>query len=190
MIQNNSELKTETQIRPGKLYWITGLSGAGKSTLARPLVDRLRLVGRATVYLDGDIMRNVFGSSGYTREERLDLAWRYSRLSQELTTQGLDVVCATISLFHEIQAWNRKQIPEYIEVLLDTPFEILQKRNPKKLYSRAFAGEISDVVGVDILPEWPKTPDLILTYQSKQSQEESFETFLCKLRELESLQKR
>lgn len=63
------------------------------------------------VYLDGDVLREVFGNNqDYSRQGRLNLAWRYSHLCHMLVVQGLTVVCATISLFHEIQAWNRKHL--------------------------------------------------------------------------------
>ncbi|PIQ27994.1 adenylyl-sulfate kinase [bacterium (Candidatus Blackallbacteria) CG17_big_fil_post_rev_8_21_14_2_50_48_46] len=158
-----------------KVYWLTGLAGSGKSTLGKQLWQTLRSAGQATVYLDGDVLREVFGKTkGYSRAERLELAWRYSHMCHMLSIQGLNVVCATISLFHEVQAWNRKNLPGYIEIFLDTPFEILQERDQKSLYSKALAGEIKEVVGVDIEPEWPQKPDIHLVYQPGLSPEECF----------------
>lgn len=112
-------------------YWITGLSGAGKSTLARMLVEHLRNCGRTVVFLDGDDMRAVMGrTNAHTRDERLDLALSYGRLGKLIASQGIDVVIATISLFHEVHEWNRKNLPGYVEIYLDVPLEELKRRDP------------------------------------------------------------
>ena len=42
------------------------------------------------------------------------------------------------------------------------PFETLVARDPKGLYKQALAGEISDVVGVDIDFAPPEFPDLVV----------------------------
>jgi len=163
------------------VYWITGLAGSGKSTLGRQLFQFFRVQGKAVVYLDGDVLREVFGKSGYSRIERLDLAWRYSHLSHMLAIQGVNVVCATISLFHEVQAWNREHLPGYTEIFLNVPFEILLERNPKQLYSRGLSGEIQNVVGIDIEPEWPLNPDLVLAVSPEISAEALFQKCLLDL---------
>ncbi len=165
----------------GKVYWLTGLAGSGKSSLGQSLFQYFRDQDCASVYLDGDVLREVFGNSGYTRSERLDLAWRYSHLCQMLAVQGICVVCATISLFHEVQTWNRLHLPHYTEILLKPSFEVLLQRNPKQLYSRALAGEIQNVVGVDIEPEWPHNPDLVLEISAAISAEALFQKCLLDL---------
>ncbi len=170
-----------SQNHSGRVYWLTGLAGSGKSTLGRQLFQFFRDQGKAGVYLDGDVLREVFGKSGYSRAERLDLAWRYSHLSHMLAVQGINVVCATISLFHEVQAWNRQHLPNYTEIVLKPPFEVLLERNPKQLYSRALAGEIQNVVGVDIEPEWPLNPELSLAENPEISAEALFQKCLLDL---------
>lgn len=143
----------------GKVFWITGLAGSGKSTLARNLKDKFE--GK-TIVLDGDHLRLIFGNDiGYTREERLISAYRNARLCKFLSDEGLNVICPTISLFHEVQEWNRNNIPGYIEIFLDIDMSEIIKRDQKSLYSKALAGEIKNVVGIDIKPEYPKNPDYV-----------------------------
>ncbi len=165
----------------GRVYWLTGLAGSGKSTLGQSLCQYFRDQQCASVYLDGDVLREVFGNGGYSRSERLDLAWRYSHLCQMLALQGISVVCATISLFHEVQTWNRQHLTNYTEILLKPSFEVLLQRNPKQLYSRALAGEIQNVVGIDIEPEWPLNPDLVLEISAEISAETLFQKCLLDL---------
>lgn len=161
---------------PGRTIWITGLSGAGKSTLAAPVAAALRAAGDQVVLLDGDELRAIFGASAtaaqsHERAARLDLALRYSRLCQMLSAQGLTVVIATISLFREVQDWNRKNLPGYVEVFLDVPLDELRRRDPKGIYRRYDAGEISDVSGLDVLVDYPAAPDLHLAWQADRSVE-------------------
>ncbi len=149
-------------IPPAKVYWITGLAGSGKSTLAGALWHSLREAGQTCVLLDGDIFREVLGSFAYDRASRLEAAQKNANLCRMLSNQGIPVVCATISLFHDIQAWNREHIPGYVEIVLDVPMDVLIQRDQKGLYSAALKGEQSNVVGIDIQPEWPLKPDITL----------------------------
>src|SRR5688500_8175924 len=102
----------------GKVFWITGLSGAGKSSVAQLLARRLRERGQAVVHLDGDVIREVLGleKTSYDREDRKRLAGIYGRLCRAMASQGIDVICATISMFHDVRRWNRKNIPGYREI--------------------------------------------------------------------------
>lgn len=44
----------------GQVYWITGLSGAGKTTIGKIFYEKLRRKYANTVFLDGDMLREVF----------------------------------------------------------------------------------------------------------------------------------
>ena len=146
---------------PGTVYWITGLSGAGKTTVAALLAKRLRAHGRPVLQLDGDILRDIFSpAAGHDAEGRLRLAGAYGRLCREVAAQGIDVVCATISMFHAVRRWNREHIPGYREIYLRVPLSELRRRDSKGLYSAAREGTASNVVGVDLHAELPETPDL------------------------------
>ena len=118
------------------VYWITGLSGAGKTTIGQIFYQELKRISLNTVFLDGDTMREVFGTDlGYSESERRKCAMRYSRLCAMLKNQELNVVCCTISMFDEIRRWNREHIENYREIYIKTSFETLQKRDQKGLYS-------------------------------------------------------
>lgn len=153
----------------GRVVWITGLSGAGKSTLAAFLAGRLREGGEAVVMLDGDELREVFGAvaanaRNHGREGRLALAMQYAHLCRVIAAQGLTVVIATISLFREVHAWNRAHLPGYFEVYLKVPVEELRRRDPKGIYRRFDAGELTHVAGLDLPVDEPESADWVVDF--------------------------
>lgn len=157
-------------LKPGRVFWFTGLSGAGKTTIGKLFFSALRGQAASAVFLDGDILREVFGNDlGHSREERLISAMRNSRLCRMLSDQGIDVVCATISMFRECQEWNRANIPRYHEIYLRVPMSVLVERDQKQLYSRARRGEVKDVMGIDLPVEEPDSPELIIDNDGSQT---------------------
>ncbi len=157
------EPESTPEFSPGRVFWITGLSGAGKTTLGRELWGRLRAAGRPAIFLDGDALRGAIAEDlDHSVGSRLQSATRNARLCGLLARQGIDVVCATISLFHSVQRWNRENIPDYREIYLRVPAEELRRRDSKGIYARAQRGEARDVVGLDVPAETPEKPDLVL----------------------------
>ena len=143
----------------GNVYWLTGLSGAGKTTIGRLLYQAIKLRKDNVVFLDGDELRQVFGDDlGYTPEERRKSAMRNARLCRLLSTQGMDVICCTISMFDSVRAWNREQIPGYVEIYVKASLDTLQKRDQKGLYTQGDGA----VAGISFPVEEPKCPDIVL----------------------------
>lgn len=144
----------------GHVFWITGYSGAGKTTIAHALQ---RQMPPGVLLLDGDVLRSIFGARhGYGREDRLQLALSYAHLCREVSSQGIDVICATISMFHEVRGWNRASMPRYHEIYVRVPLEERARRDPKGLYARAANGDNHDMGGLDLGLEEPESPDLTI----------------------------
>lgn len=150
------------------VYWITGLSGAGKTTIGRLLYENIKLKHSNTVFLDGDILREIFGNDlGYTKEERIKCAMRYAKLCRMLQQQDLNVICCTISMFDCIRDWNRENIENYMEIYIKVSMEELVRRNQKGLYSQGEGDK--EVVGIQIDIEEPKNPDMVLVNEGNRS---------------------
>ena len=147
-------------MKQGTVLWITGLSGAGKTTIGRLLYAKLKELYPNTVLFDGDEMRGVFDNEcGYSYEERKADSYRWIKIANMLSQQGINVVCCVISMYDEIRAWNRTHYPAYKEIFLNVPMTVLRARDKKGLYSGAEKGTIKEVVGVDIKAEFPKQPE-------------------------------
>ena len=150
-------------MKKGTVYWITGLSGAGKTTIGNLLYEHIRTQKENVVILDGDMIRSVFGNDlGYSKADRLISAKRNAGLCKLLSNQGIDVICCTISMFHEIRAWNREQIDQYCEIYIKVPMDVLKSRNQKSLYSGVSEGSAQNVCGMDLEIEEPLNPDFII----------------------------
>jgi adenylylsulfate kinase len=142
--------------------------------LAHEVVARFRSEGKAVVQLDGDELREVFGTTtananNHGREGRLALAKQYAHLCRVIASQGLTVVIATISLFREVHSWNRENLPEYFEVYLKVPVEELRRRDPKGIYRRFDAGELANVAGLDLAIDEPEAADWVAEFASGQT---------------------
>src|SRR3984957_6949067 len=163
IIPSESSPPTAAGASTGRVFWITGLSGAGKTTVGSELWRRLRAAGRSALFLDGDALREVISEDlGHRAPGRRKSAMRNARLCKLLSSQGEDVVCPTISMFHDVQQWNRDNIPGYREIYLQVPLDELQRRDAKGIYAAAHRGDLRDVVGLDVPAELPLAPDLTL----------------------------
>lgn len=171
------------------IIWITGLSGAGKSTIAKRVVELLKTQACHPVLLDGDEVRWIIQDPaiGYDRESRLVNAHRISRMAKTLETQGFCVVVATMSLFHEIHDWNRKEFKEYLEVWVQTRQSILQIRDSKQLYSRHAVGQEKGLCGFDQDVEFPTQPDLILENNGENKTEDECDHLQAQEQQIEAL---
>jgi adenylylsulfate kinase-like enzyme len=145
------------------VVWIIGLSGAGKSTLANEVVSLVRQRHGAVVLLDGDMVREAFGNDlGYSMADRLKNAERICQMGKLLEGQGVQVVCAILSLFPSTREWNRSNLKSYREVFIDTPMTDLKARDSKGIYKRFEDGEVRDVAGLDIAFPRPDNADLVI----------------------------
>lgn len=156
------------ECKKGTLYFITGLSGAGKTTIGTLLYQYLKAKKDNVVLLDGDIMRAAFCEDlGYTLEERREAAMRIIKTCKMLTEQNIDVVCCTISMFHEIRSWNVENEDNYTEIYLKVPMEVLCSRDKKGIYAK---GENIAEFGIGL--EEPVAPRIIITNDGKNSPSE------------------
>ena len=150
----------------GVCVWFTGLSGAGKSTTAERLTALLLEHGRrAVTLLDGDVVRtHVSKGLGFSRADRDTNVRRVGFVASEVVRHGGAVVCALVSPYRATRDEVRALIGRecFIEVFVDTPLEVCERRDVKGLYTRARRGEVTDVTGLDAPYEPPADPAVTL----------------------------
>src|SRR5262249_11284139 len=144
----------------------TGLSGAGKSTIAEVLVDLLMEHGRQVTVLDGDVVRTHLSKGlGFSREDRDANILRIGFVAAEVVRHGGGAVCGAVSPYRAIRQRVREMVGEkaFLEVFVDTPLEVCERRDPKGLYVRARRGDLKQFTGIDDPYEAPDSPALRLT---------------------------
>src|ERR671910_1812757 len=148
--------------RHGAVLWFTGLSGSGKSTIAIRVHEELVRRGVEVEYIDGDALREVFPTTGFTRAEREEHIRRTGYMASRLAAHGVTVVASFVSPYRESREFIRRLCRDFREIYVATPLEECERRDVKGLYARARRGEIRNFTGIDDPFEPPEHPELIL----------------------------
>jgi bifunctional enzyme CysN/CysC len=161
----DKQVRARSKAQQPRCLWFTGLSGAGKSTIANLLERRLSALGCHTYLLDGDNLRHGLNRDlGFTAEARVENVRRVAEVARLMVDAGLIVLVCVISPFRSEREFARSLFEgdEFIEVFVDTPLEECERRDPKGLYRKARAGEISNFTGIDSPYEVPQVPEVHL----------------------------
>ncbi|WP_208109676.1 adenylyl-sulfate kinase [Salegentibacter sp. 24] len=145
------------------VVWFTGLSGSGKSTLANLVEKGLFQTGIKTFPLDGDNMRSGINKDlKFSPEDREENLRRIAEISKLFVDAGIVVIASFISPREKDRELVKEIIGKenFMEVFVNTPLEICEKRDVKGLYKKARAGEIKNFTGIDAPYENPESPDL------------------------------
>jgi adenylyl-sulfate kinase len=166
---------------PGFTLWFTGMSGAGKSTLSGLLEARLRELGAKVEVLDGDIVRQYLSKGlGFSREDRDENIRRIGFVCELLSRNGVIAIAAAISPYRAVREEVRARIPNFIEVFMECPVEVLAARDVKGLYKKALAGELPQFTGISDPYEPPLSPEITVN-SSTESPDESLAKILAAL---------
>ena len=150
--------------RPAVL-WFTGLSGAGKSTIAGALEQHLVELGYHTYLLDGDNVRHgLCADLGFSEQDRRENIRRIGELAKLMADAGLIVLTAFISPHRAERQRVRALMPEgeFLEVFVNTQLAVCEQRDPKGLYKKVRAGELTQFTGIDSVYEAPLEAEIDL----------------------------
>ena len=156
-----------TRLRGGTV-WFTGLSGSGKSTVAVATERLLLERGQAAYLLDGDNLRHgLCGDLGFSAADRAENVRRAAEVARLFADAGVGALVPLISPYRAGRDRARRAhevagLP-FVEVFVDTPLDECERRDPKGLYAKARAGELTGFTGIDDPYEPPLAPELVLT---------------------------
>jgi bifunctional enzyme CysN/CysC len=151
----------------GATIWLTGLSGSGKSTVAAACEARLVAFERPAYVLDGDNVRHGLNADlGFSAEDRAENVRRVGHVARLMADAGIVVLVPLISPYRadrdQVRALHAEAGLPFHEVFVDTPIELCEQRDPKGLYAKARAGELTGFTGIDDPYEAPLAAELVL----------------------------
>jgi adenylylsulfate kinase len=171
----------------GCVIWFTGLSACGKSTVANLVDHKLHKKGQHSFVLDGDNVRMGLNAGpgmlkerhgeefskrfglGFSAQDREENIRRIGAVAKLFCDAGLVTLTAFISPYRLDRDAVRATMKDgdFIEIFVDAPLEVCEKRDPKGLYKKARAGELKGFTGIDDPYEAPNKPELTLDASSK-----------------------
>lgn len=166
------------------VVWLTGLSGCGKSTIAVRLEQYL-LGQRFPAYvLDGDNLRHGLNRNlGFSPEDRSENIRRVGEVAKLMADAAIVPIVSLISPYQQDRALVRSLLGpgEFVEVFVDAPLEVCEKRDPKGLYKKGRAaiasGKPMMMTGLDAPYEAPEFPE-IHVFTDRQSVEECVQALM------------
>lgn len=148
---------------PGAVIWLTGLSGSGKSTIAAEVERKLFERDVFVRVLDGDNVREGLNANlSFSLDDRKENTRRVAEVAKLFAETGAVVLCSFVSPTREMRAIVADIVGEkdFMEVFINTPLELCERRDVKGLYAKARAGEIKNFTGIDSPYEAPEAPFL------------------------------
>ena len=162
--------------KKGILFWVTGLSGAGKTSISNKIYQRIKDTHGKTFYINGDEMRKIFDLKSYDNSDRKKGGIKYSKLFKKITDQNINVLFAGMALFDDVRKWNRINVKNYLEIYIKTSLKNIIKKKYTKIYKKK-----TKLVGIDIRPEFPKKPDIIINNNFNKSIENLSNELIIKI---------
>lgn len=175
----------------GCVIWFTGLSACGKSTVANLVDHKLHSMGLHSFVLDGDNVRMGLNASpailkerhgeefakrfglGFSAQDREENIRRIGAVAELFASAGIIGLTAFISPYRRDRDAVRGRLKpgDFIEVFVDAPLEVCEKRDPKGLYKKARAGELKGFTGIDDPYEAPEKAELRLDAGTKTAEQ-------------------
>ena len=164
----------------GILFWITGLSGSGKTTIAKKIKKKISHLYGPTIELSGDNFRKIFGLNKYTKKARIENLPKYLHFCKLITNQKINLIFNLIGMYNKARRWNRKNIDNYVEIYIKADIHKIIKLKRKATYLK----NKKNIVGLDIKPEFPKKPNIVIKNDFNKSTDKLAKELLSKIKNL------
>lgn len=147
------------------VLWLTGLSGSGKSTIAYELEKMLHSLGCRAYVLDGDNIRHGLNKDlGFSPNDRKENIRRIAEVAKLFVDAGCVAITSFISPYRDDRDMARSifRNGDFIEIYVKCSLSECERRDPKGLYKKAKAGEISQFTGISAPYEPPIQYELVI----------------------------
>ena len=168
-------MKKKTQ---GIVFWITGLPGSGKSNISKHIFNAIEKRYGPTIRLSGNDTRKIFNLKGFSKLERIQIGLTYHEFCKKISSSGINVLFDVVCLFEKIRKKNRKYIKNYLEIFIKADSKTLIKRKQKYFYRI----KTNNVWGIDLQPELPKNPDIVINNDFKRDAKQLANSLLGKIK--------
>ena len=164
----------------GILFWITGLSGSGKTSIAKKIKNKISHLYGPTIELSGDDFRKIFRLNKYTKKARIEYLLKYLHFCKLITNQKINLIFNLIGMYNRARRWNRKNIDNYVEIYIKADIHKIIKLKRKATYLK----NKKNIVGLDIKPEFPKKPNIVIKNDFNKSTDKLAKELLSKIKNL------
>ena len=164
----------------GILFWITGLSGSGKTAIAKKIYKKISHLYGPTIEISGDDFRKIFRLNKYTKKARIEYLLKYLHFCKLITNQKINLIFNLIGMYNRARRWNRKNIDNYVEIYIKADIHKIIKLKRKATYLK----NKKNIVGLDIKPEFPKKPNIVIKNDFNKSTDKLAKELLSKIKKL------
>jgi len=164
----------------GILFWITGLSGSGKTAIAKKIYKKISHLYGPTIEISGDDFRKIFRLNKYTKKARIEYLPKYLHFCKLITDQKINLIFNLIGMYNRARRWNRKNIDNYVEIYIKADIHKIIKLKRKATYLK----NKKNIVGLDIRPEFPKKPNIVIKNDFNKSTDKLAKELLSKIKNL------
>jgi adenylyl-sulfate kinase len=157
---------------PGVTLWFTGLPSSGKSTIAREVYRRLAERGLPVELLDGtEIRESLSRGLGFAREDREEHLRRIGYVAKLLSRNGVIAICTAVSPYRAARAEIRRNTTNFVEVFVDCPVDVAERRDRDGAYARARRGELPEFTGISAPYERPDAAEVHIDAVAESAEE-------------------
>lgn len=170
-------MKKKFKSGKGILFWITGLSGSGKTTIGKKIYKFVTNKFGPTILVSGDDLRDIFKLKRYDHSSRMQYLNYYLNFNKKITNQRINVIMCVVGLSEQIRIKNKKIFKNYVEIYIKSSVNLIKNNKKKKTYDNK-----KNVWGVDLKPQFPKSPDILIKNNFSRSAKELSEELIIKLK--------
>ena len=163
----------------GILFLITGLPGSGKTSIAKRIKKKISNLYGPTLEVSGNNLRKILKWNKYTQKSRDEHIMNYFFFAKIITDQKINLIFNVVGMYEKFRS-QIKKIDNYVEIYIKANIYKIIKLKKKPIYLH----NKKNIVGLDIKPEFPKKPDIVIENDFNKNTDELAKELLKKIQKL------